>query len=137
MRRLSIIANGFLPSFDDQGNNEDEIHQNSTITPFISSSCPLIKLPKLNYIEPIAQEKLPVFRYNQNSVLSYGMRSRPGMLINGTQKINQDSYSCRSNFAKIKNCLFFGIFDGHGVNGHLVSNLIKYYIPSFFCNNYS
>eukprot|EP01022_Parablepharisma_sp_SALTPOND_P026523 TRINITY_DN64326_c1_g1_i1.p3 TRINITY_DN64326_c1_g1~~TRINITY_DN64326_c1_g1_i1.p3 ORF type:complete len:429 (+),score=22.71 TRINITY_DN64326_c1_g1_i1:2746-4032(+) len=64
------------------------------------------------------------------AVACYSAKSRPGMLANKSQKTNQDSYICLKNFACIKNSWLFGVFDGHGVNGHLASNHIKQYLPS-------
>lgn len=39
-------------------------------------------------------------------------------------KTNQDSYLIK----KDQNNFIFGIFDGHGLEGHLISNSIKYYL---------
>lgn len=48
------------------------------------------------------------------------------------KKVNQDSYVTLKNFADIKNCWFFGVFDGHGVNGHFASNHVKQFLPCIF-----
>lgn len=61
---------------------------------------------------------------------TYSVKSRAGMLSNKVQKTNQDSYVCIKNFACLKNTWFFGVFDGHGVNGHLASDYIKQFLPS-------
>lgn len=34
------------------------------------------------------------------------------------------------NFGNMKNFWMFGVFDGHGVNGHFASDHIKQYLPS-------
>jgi len=65
-------------------------------------------------------------------VSSHCVKSRPGMLANKTQKTNQDSYVVIKDFACIKKAWFFGVFDGHGINGHHASNHIKQYLPSIF-----
>ena len=33
------------------------------------------------------------------------------------------------DFAGIKNCWMSGVFDGHGVNGHFVSDFVKKTLP--------
>ena len=43
--------------------------------------------------------------------------------------VNQDSYIIINDFACIKNAFLFGVFDGHGNDGHLVSNSIKQHLP--------
>ena len=45
-----------------------------------------------------------------------------GKDYNGRNKINQDSYLMLTNINGITNYNVFAIFDGHGTDGHLVSN---------------
>lgn len=45
--------------------------------------------------------------------------SKPGML-NGQLKTNQDRY-CHVRGLITTNSVLFGVFDGHGSNGHFVS----------------
>jgi serine/threonine protein phosphatase PrpC len=40
-------------------------------------------------------------------------------------KQNQDNFFVVKNFAKVENLWFFGVADGHGQNGHLVSEYVK------------
>lgn len=47
-----------------------------------------------------------------------------------TPKTNQDVYITVPGFANSKDRYFFGVCDGHGVNGHLVSGFIKQNLPS-------
>ena len=51
---------------------------------------------------------------------------------NKVQKTNQDSSISLKNLAKIKNLWMFGVFDGHGINGHFASGHIKKYLPGEF-----
>lgn len=62
-------------------------------------------------------------------MVSYKSESKAGTDINGIPKINQDSYFFYDDFNNIKNLWLFGVFDGHGLNGHLVSKFIKGKIP--------
>ncbi len=41
------------------------------------------------------------------------------------RKVNQDSYLILKDFASIKNLWMLGVMDGHGVNGHSVSQYVK------------
>lgn len=45
-------------------------------------------------------------------------------------KTNQDVYIALPSFASSKDRYFFGVCDGHGINGHLVSGYIKQNLPS-------
>ena len=42
---------------------------------------------------------------------------------------NQDSYFIQKNFAGHKDYIYMSICDGHGINGHHVSNYIKTILP--------
>jgi serine/threonine protein phosphatase PrpC len=44
-------------------------------------------------------------------------------------KTNQDSYIAAPNILQLKYFHYFGVADGHGEWGHLVSNLIKQKMP--------
>ena len=47
------------------------------------------------------------------------------------EKINQDSYLIKENIFK-ENYNIFGVFDGHGENGHFVSKYISEYMNDYF-----
>jgi serine/threonine protein phosphatase PrpC len=66
------------------------------------------------------RENLPV-----KVVSSCVFRTRIGMMRNINKKHNQDSYLVQHNFGGVKEQYLFGVFDGHGVNGHNVSDYIK------------
>ena len=48
---------------------------------------------------------------------------------NGMRKINQDSFIAHTNFGKKKDRYYFGVCDGHGMNGHFVSGFVKETLP--------
>ena len=48
-----------------------------------------------------------------------------------TEDVNQDVVFINPNFLLIKNLYFFGICDGHGIQGHYVSNFIKDILPAY------
>ena len=51
--------------------------------------------------------------------------TRPGKTADGVTKTNQDNFFVVKNFAKIENLWYFGVCDGHGQNGHYVSEYVK------------
>jgi len=66
---------------------------------------------------------------NTNFKINYSSLSKAGCSIAGIPKTNQDNFYTQSS--KITNSYFeytFGVFDGHGSEGHLVSQTLK----SFF-----
>ena len=60
-------------------------------------------------------------------VQAYAIRSRRGSNPTKPNKVNQDSYFICQNFARCKNAWFVGVCDGHGSNGHFVSDCIRVY----------
>ena len=68
------------------------------------------------------------------SIKDYYCKSEAGTDIFGQTKINQDSYLNLFNIYNLKNYSVFGIFDGHGINGHLTSNFTKKYLQNYFVN---
>ena len=49
------------------------------------------------------------------------------------EKINQDSYLVKENIFK-ENYNIYGVFDGHGENGHFVSKYVSEYMNEYFTN---
>ena len=49
------------------------------------------------------------------------------------EKINQDSYLIKENIFK-ENYNIYGVFDGHGENGHFVSKYVSEYMNEYFTN---
>ncbi|KAA0064486.1 putative protein phosphatase 2C 72 [Cucumis melo var. makuwa] len=48
----------------------------------------------------------------------------------GSKGINQDAAFAYQEFGEVEESDLFGVFDGHGQNGHIVSNLVKNRLPS-------
>jgi serine/threonine protein phosphatase PrpC len=68
-------------------------------------------------------------------IKNYGGVSRPGKDVYGNQKVNQDSFVSLTNINNIKDFNIFGVLDGHGPEGHYVSEFASDYIPSQITNN--
>jgi serine/threonine protein phosphatase PrpC len=57
-------------------------------------------------------------------VTKFAIINRCGFCPEKADKINQDTYIVIENFLK-NNRYLFGVFDGHGSNGHYISEFIK------------
>ena len=60
-----------------------------------------------------------------NSVTRAGFKSRVGSIKGKPKLKNQDSVIIQANLMKIRGQYLFGVCDGHGQNGHLISEHIK------------
>ena len=67
-------------------------------------------------------------------IKEYYSTTIPGCDIFGNIKPNQDSNLSLLNIYNLNNYSVFGVFDGHGINGHLVSKFTKNYFKNFFEN---
>lgn len=66
---------------------------------------------------------------NEINEISFATRTRVGGLQGKPKKFNQDSFlAVNSSTPKLRNYLF-GVMDGHGKNGHLISEFIKSELP--------
>ena len=63
-------------------------------------------------------------------IKNYGYLTHPGKDLFGMQKTNQDSFICKTNINNIKDFNIFGVLDGHGPDGHFVSEYVSEFIPS-------
>eukprot|EP00455_Lapot_gusevi_P009038 TRINITY_DN1400_c0_g1_i4.p1 TRINITY_DN1400_c0_g1~~TRINITY_DN1400_c0_g1_i4.p1 ORF type:complete len:413 (+),score=134.09 TRINITY_DN1400_c0_g1_i4:146-1384(+) len=60
---------------------------------------------------------------------SYFARSKVGYMAFNPHKVNQDRALDVVNFGGRADRALFGVFDGHGVNGHLVSEFLIQHLP--------
>jgi len=68
---------------------------------------------------------------NQNIILS-SVITKPG-LNDEIEKTNQDSYLIKENIFE-ENFNIYGVFDGHGEDGHLISKYISNYTSNYYTN---
>ena len=54
------------------------------------------------------------------------------MSFDGNYKTNQDSFLIKTKIFDLNNYSVFGVFDGHGMHGHFVSNLIKLFFADYY-----
>lgn len=65
---------------------------------------------------------------NQKIIANIAFKSRAGSTPGNVPKTNQDSFFVN----KVKDGDFFGVCDGHGVNGHFVSQFLIENLISIF-----
>jgi serine/threonine protein phosphatase PrpC len=70
------------------------------------------------------------FHVNKSFSLSFSTKSGKSDL--GERKINQDSILILNNIFGLENFHIFGILDGHGDDGHLISSYTKNFLISYF-----
>ena len=68
-------------------------------------------------------------------IKNYGGITHPGKDASGESKTNQDSFVCKTNINFIRDFNIFGVLDGHGKDGHYVSEFASEYIISKIINN--
>lgn len=68
-------------------------------------------------------------------VKKIGYISQAGKGEDGFTKVNQDSYLVIQNEYNLSDFKIFGVLDGHGVNGHLVSKFVTKYFCAFLKKN--
>ena len=71
--------------------------------------------------------------HSYKKLTNYNMISTPGS-NNGRIKKNQDCYFIIPKLNNFKEIKIFGIFDGHGENGDILSNEIKDFFHNYFIN---
>lgn len=84
---------------------------------------PIIENRKVIHSQ-LEQSKIKI----NSPILTYAVKTRQGF-IPGQQKTNQDSFIIHKDFSGIKNLWMMGVCDGHGLQGHLVSNFVKINLP--------
>ena len=63
-----------------------------------------------------------------NLVTKYACCNRKGVAVDKKDKTNQDTFILIENFM-MNDRYLFGVCDGHGVNGHFVSEFVKEILP--------
>ncbi len=69
------------------------------------------------------------------TIKNLAYQSQAGKGEDGFTKINQDSYLVIPNEYKLNDFNIFSVMDGHGLNGHLVSQFCTKYFSSYFAKH--
>ena len=86
----------------------------------------MANIPNPSYKPRIPQQAPPRAQSKvEDLVAQFAYLTRPGKTADGVTKTNQDNFFVVKNFAKIENLWYFGVCDGHGQNGHFVSEYVK------------
>jgi serine/threonine protein phosphatase PrpC len=110
-------------------NNEDEdCHFNNTIELKKRKTADFSHLSKINLKQNISLTESQLGE-KKTQIKSFVI-TQPGLNDNKL-KINQDSYLILENIFEQK-LNIFGVFDGHGKNGHLISNLVSQFLSKYF-----
>ena len=89
-----------------------------------------IAAPELEKKKSISEIKIPEIEIvNGTKYIAATLKGKDDF---GNPKINQDKYIYCENIFNLENCNIFGILDGHGSNGHLVSDFCGEAIKKFF-----
>lgn len=76
-----------------------------------------------------------LFKVNKDyasTLLKYSCQTKAGTNVNGYMKTNQDSYLSKHKIFGLSNFSLFGVFDGHGMNGHLVSRFLRDFFLTYY-----
>ena len=109
---------------------------NFLINKIISLFTPIFKIQNGIHQDPITEtDYVPILPQRSDLInLNYPnlIKSYYGLSNKGTHSAeNQDAFFYYDNFMLIKNCILFGVCDGHGKNGAKISHLISTLFPSY------
>ena len=131
-------------------NNNDYMHNTIQTIPnqAYNNINNIPKPEKIHFQKPIRKESISNPNKNNNNqnvtynvfdasgwLKNYAVLTHPGVDKNGNQKTNQDSFVFKTNINHIKNFNIFGVLDGHGPEGHYVSQFASKYIPFQIMNH--
>ena len=119
-------------NFDPNKNSIKIIKQNSSniINHFPNPEKPVRKESKSN------ASNVTYNPFNASGWLkNFAVTTHPGVDKTGNQKTNQDSFVFKTNVNGINNFNIFGVMDGHGPQGHFVSQFASKFIPFQIMNH--
>ena len=123
-----------------ENKNEDKIEETIDITKNNNKKLSLTKPIIIRRKKKSNTEKIKIISIDEGEDIDLQKLrykgfpfSQAGTNENGVTKTNQDSYLIINNIFNLKFDIF-GIMDGHGLNGHLVSNFVKEQIKEIFTN---
>lgn len=113
------------------GNNDNEpkLTSNKSHESLLRQSGSRKELKKSNSFRSLNSKKQIKIKYQSFAL------SQAGKKENQVPKENQDSYIIMDNVLDLSNYYIYGVMDGHGANGHLVSQYIVSKLHEFFQNS--
>ena len=123
-----VVKTKFIIPFNENDEDKEDLKKEENING---------KKKKLKLRDDIKSSRKMTFQpkddklLNKNIILS-SVITKPG-LNDDIEKTNQDSYLIKENiFAE--NFNIYGVFDGHGEDGHFISKYISNYISDYYTN---
>ena len=142
-QQLNILNNPNYQTLPQESQNDN---LNDYLNKLYQNPNTYIEHPQNNYNNTNDYSKF-LQNYSQNQtnnqidgnflLRDYGFLSRPGSDDTGMTKTNQDSYISKTNINGLSNFNIFGVLDGHGPDGHFVSEFASEFIPNQIINNHS
>jgi serine/threonine protein phosphatase PrpC len=80
---------------------------------------------------PNGRELLQKIKCDTKILRKFAVMTQPGQ-HKGVTKVNQDNYLILDKILDIENFSIFGVFDGHGYNGHYISEIVKNSFSRYF-----
>lgn len=80
---------------------------------------------------PNGRELLQKIKCDNKILRKFAVITQPGKQ-KGVKKVNQDNYLILDKILDIENFSIFGVFDGHGYNGHYISDIVKNTFSTYF-----
>jgi serine/threonine protein phosphatase PrpC len=91
---------------------------------------PIYKVASSLLPEEAKATEFDFFNTEKNVVTKFAFATRGGFQPQNPRKVNQDAFLLAPNMLHHNALHLFGICDGHGQYGHLVSAFIKKHLPS-------
>ena len=145
----SILTQNFKNYKDSSDINKNNQYLNIASTPLkeeelitsFENNTPSSEKNYTTYTQPINTDICNMPKVVKNlfgkkiSIKNYSNLTKGGKEEDGLNKINQDSYISLTNINNIKDFNIFGVLDGHGPDGHFVSEFASEFIPSQIINH--
>ena len=128
---IKKISNNINNNSNTNFNTEEEdLRFKKAITIKKKKTAEFSNINKINLKENISLSESQI---NENKFELYSSTITKAGLNDNNPKTNQDSYLTLENIFNQKFNIY-GIFDGHGENGHLISNLVSNFLSQYFTN---
>ena len=106
-------------------NSENSVSRKRATTPMREPKSQLASIPRNEAVSEPEPKASPCLKVKESFpeviIYSYAWLSRKGYSPGRPEKKNQDSVLIKKKLCGIENAWMFGVCDGHGVLGHMVS----------------
>ena len=127
---IQNISNNINSNSNTNFNTEGELKFKNTISLQKRKTAEFSNNYRINLKENISLSESQI---NEKKIKIYSSKITRAGLNDNNPKTNQDSYLILENIFN-QQFNIYGIFDGHGENGHLISNLVSKFLSQYFTN---